>query len=148
MLLAVNTCQAMSGSRAMEQSRDHPTIPIKSARRGVTEWIQQRLLKAPNSKENAPSLLTPASGETGQLTGHGPPPGYGQTSPPFITDRLCFSVSLVMVDPDPSPTRLDTMHCLVSLLHSFRLVCFRPSIQAQCHNAPLFMAAPNRHCGS
>ena len=108
----------------MEHGHEHPTTSIKGARKGVTEWIQQRLLNAPSLKENAPSLSTPTSGETGQLTSHGPRPGYGQTSPPFIADRLCFSVSLVMVDQYPSRTILDAMHCLVSILHSWDSFAF------------------------
>src|SRR5947209_20626560 len=77
----------------MEQENDHPSTFLKSARKGVTGWFQQRLLEASSLKQNTSSSPTAPSNGTSHFAPEGLRPGNNQSSPQFAADRLCFPVS-------------------------------------------------------
>jgi hypothetical protein len=91
-------CEATTEPRAMEQENDHdhPSTFLKSARKGVTDWVQQRLLEVPRLKQNASSSSEAPSDGLSHSAPEGLRPDNDQSSPQFATDRLCFPVSFLM----------------------------------------------------
>jgi hypothetical protein len=80
----------------MEQENDHPSTFLKSARKGVTDWVQQRLLEVPRLKQNASSPSVAPSDGSNHFAREGLRPDNDQSSPQFAADRLCFPVSFLM----------------------------------------------------
>jgi hypothetical protein len=80
----------------MEQENDHPSTFLKSARKGVTDWVQQRLLEVPRLKQNASSSSVAPSDGSSHFAPEGLRLDNDQSSPQFATDRLCFPVSFSM----------------------------------------------------
>jgi hypothetical protein len=77
----------------MERENDQPSTFLKSARKGVTDWVQQRLLEASRLKQNASSSSTASSYGSSHFAPEGLRPDNKQSSPQFTADRLCFPVS-------------------------------------------------------
>jgi hypothetical protein len=77
----------------MEQENDHPSTFLKSARKGVTDWVQQRLLEVPRLKQNASSSSEAPSDGSSHFAPEGLRPDNKPNSPQFAADRLCFPVS-------------------------------------------------------
>jgi hypothetical protein len=77
----------------MEQENDHLSTFLKSARKGVTDWVQQRLLEAPRLKQNASSSSVAPPDGSSRFAPEGLRPDNNQSAPQFAADRLCFPVS-------------------------------------------------------
>jgi hypothetical protein len=99
-----------------ENDHDHPSTFLKSARKGVTDWVQQRLLEVPRLKQNASSSSEAPFDGLSHSAPEGLRPDNDQSSPQFATDRLCFPVSLLMgggIRPEQDRALLP---CIVLLL--------------------------------
>jgi hypothetical protein len=77
----------------MEHENDHPFAFWKSARKGVTDWVQQRLLEASPLKQNTSRSSIALSYGSSHFAPEGLRPDNNQSSPQFAADRLCFPVS-------------------------------------------------------
>jgi len=100
----------------MEQENDHPSTFLKSARKGVTDWVQQRILEVPRLKQNASSSSVAPSDGSNHFAPEGLRPDNDQSSPQFAADRLCFPVSFLMggeIRPEQDRALLP---CIVLLL--------------------------------
>jgi hypothetical protein len=88
--------------RVKEHENDDPSTLLKKARKGVTGWVQHRLLKVPRLKEAILSSSEPPccgpSHPAPQVRG----PVNDQSSPKFTADRLFFPVSHIIINSDPS----------------------------------------------
>jgi hypothetical protein len=93
---------------AIGQEQDHPPTSLKSARKGVTDWVQQRLLKVPHPKKISSSPDQPSCGPS-HLAPQVPLSENLQSSPNSMVDRLYFPVGFMVVDLDPSTIESNTL---------------------------------------
>lgn len=100
----------------MEQENDHPSTFLKSARKGVTDWVQQRILEVPRLKQNASSSSVAPSDGSNHFAPEGLRPDNDQNSPQLAADRLCFPVSFLMnggIRPEQDRA-LPPLYCFVT----------------------------------
>jgi hypothetical protein len=119
----------------MEQENDHPSTFLKSARKGVTDWVQQRLLEVPHLKQNASSPSVASSDGSSHFAPEGLRPENDQSSPQFAADRLCFPVSFLMggkIRPEQDRVLLP---CIVLLL--VWAIGYLPSRIWECTTTPI-----------
>jgi hypothetical protein len=98
----------------MEQEDDHSFTLLKSARKGVTKRLKQRLMLTSSSPE--PSSCGPS-----QISQQILPQDNGPSSCKLMADPLYFPVSFTMADADETRTGSNN-----SILYPF---CTRPGLR-------------------